>query len=157
MDAGQTDRDQTPYFPLCSLCLCLRSKETRLTLRYSAVQFVSPHKWRCKNHHCSVGGLLCAILVTMCTGGYPGVAGTPGASQRHHPCFQLDRVLNTEWSAFYLVMLDWVLLKVVLPASNCDSLAQQSEYCSLYRCRTKVIFVKVLLCIHRNIGHIQTN
>ena len=118
------------------LSVFLQSKETRLTLRYSTVQLVSPRIWRCKNRHCSVGGLLCAILVTMCTGGYPGVAGTPGASQRHHPCFQLDRVLNTEWSAFYLVMLDWVLLKVVLLASNCDS---------IYRCRTKVIFVKVLL------------
>ena len=106
-----TDRQgPNPLFPsLLPLSVSLQFKETRLTLRYSAVQLVSPHIWRCKNHHCSVGGLLCAILVTMCTGGYPGVAGTPGASQRH----QLDRVLNTEWSAFYLVMLDWVLLRVV--------------------------------------------
>ena len=70
MDAGQTDRDQTPYFPLCSLCLCLQFKETRLTLRYSAVQLVSPRIWRCKNRQCSVGGFCvpswsqCAPAVT---------------------------------------------------------------------------------------------
>ena len=42
-----TDR-QGPnlYFPYRSLCLCLQSKETRLTMRYSTVQLVSPHIWK---------------------------------------------------------------------------------------------------------------
>ena len=113
MDARQTDRDQTPISLFApSVCVCNPKKQDSqcVTVQFSWCLHIYG---RCKNRHCSVGGLLCAILVTMCTGGYPGVAGTPGASQRHHPCFQLDRVLNTEWSAFYLVMLEWVLLRVV--------------------------------------------